>query len=191
MNKQLQEKIKNIETNLETLTGAVKELVQSLDEPKAVDVTPPVRPTKWRAKEGERYWFIGQGGVIDVDGTCEDFYEIDNYRYLTGNYYRTREEAEQALEVIKAKGRLEHSYYALVGDWKPSKDFFEDSIELKNQQGIDWESLFYNYILSDGDIYYIPPINKWFENEIQFTQFIKENEEDLKTVFGLTRSIND
>lgn len=191
MNKRLQEKIKIIETNLQTLTGIVKELVQSLDEPKAVDE--PVKPVKWRAEPTTQYWYIDSAGHIDsaedIDWSSQMGRQSDSFRYLTGNYYKTRKEAEQALEVIKAKGRLYHAYYALVGDWKPdfeSLSFDKFYIEYYNLKTKKFSvNCYYNGLA-------VNPLRDFcFKSNDLANQFIKENEADLKLVFGLTQSIND
>lgn len=57
-------------------------------------------PKRWRAKEGEQYWFIC-GWYLDVFETT-DCYEIFNKRqYDSGNYFKTKNEAQAKLEKIK------------------------------------------------------------------------------------------
>ena len=51
------------------------------------------RPKRWRAEEGETYWYVDAFGVIhDV---TEYYNKVDNYLYNTGNYFQTRKQAEE------------------------------------------------------------------------------------------------
>lgn len=49
---------------------------------------------RWRAEYQGWYYYISNNGYITPER--EDFHLIDDYRYNTGNYYQTREEAEKA-----------------------------------------------------------------------------------------------
>ena len=71
------------------------------------------KPKRWRAKssagvavseceghwEDYSYWYITSDGVISQDE--ETNCKADNLRYELGNYFRTKEEAQQAAEVIR------------------------------------------------------------------------------------------
>ena len=57
------------------------------------------KPKRWRAEIGEIYWRISAKGNTSV--TEEYNTETDDYCYNYGNYFRTKEEAEQAAEIIK------------------------------------------------------------------------------------------
>lgn len=47
---------------------------------------------RWRAEYGEKYWCTdGNGGIYS---STEDGHKADSYRFLTGNYFKTEEEAE-------------------------------------------------------------------------------------------------
>lgn len=66
-----------------------------------------VSKPRWRAKEGEVIYF--------VDTTCEVLYDKENSSYVwindlynSGNYFRTKEEAEQVAEQIKKLLRKHH-----------------------------------------------------------------------------------
>ena len=50
---------------------------------------------RWRAEYGQGYVFIGHDTTWQG---LETGHELDDYRYNSGNYYRTREEAEAELE---------------------------------------------------------------------------------------------
>ena len=58
-----------------------------------------LRKFRWRAKCGEKYWFINSGGMISTE--CECDITSNNKRYDLGNYFKTLEDAEKALKQIK------------------------------------------------------------------------------------------
>lgn len=55
---------------------------------------------RWRAEEGDIYFFI-LNGIFTVGKVCESDTYIDNTRYRIGNYFRTKELAEEKVEKIK------------------------------------------------------------------------------------------
>nr|DAJ92008.1 MAG TPA: hypothetical protein [Caudoviricetes sp.] len=61
----------------------------------------PEESKRWRAEYGEEYWYASDGGHICC-GT-EDGHIVDNHRFLTGNYFKTREEAEAYKEYLLAR----------------------------------------------------------------------------------------
>lgn len=57
-----------------------------------------LKPKRWRADVGGKYWTIEYGNVInDEDGRAID----DNQRWNNGWYWRTREEAESVLDRMR------------------------------------------------------------------------------------------
>ena len=54
---------------------------------------------RWRAKIGEKYYFISD--CLDVDFNSEDSDEYDDSYYAAGNYFKTEEAAERAAEKIR------------------------------------------------------------------------------------------
>ena len=54
---------------------------------------------RWRAKEGEKYYFVSD--CLDVDHNPENFDKIDNSYYAAGNYFKTEGAAERAAEKIR------------------------------------------------------------------------------------------
>ena len=56
---------------------------------------------RWRGKHNERYWCVdGRGGVYC---STEDGHSVDDYRFDTGSYFKTEEEAEAYKEYIIAR----------------------------------------------------------------------------------------
>lgn len=61
--------------------------------------TRTIEDARWRAKEGELYfWLTHDVGMLN---SCEFFDEDDDVRYEIGNYFKTREAAEKAAEQIR------------------------------------------------------------------------------------------
>ena len=67
---------------------------------------------RWRAKVGEKYFFIDSKGAIKKaeERGCSDDYN----RYAFGNYFRTY---EQAKEVAKRIKEVSHKYHYEIGEW--------------------------------------------------------------------------
>ena len=58
------------------------------------------RPKRWRAKQYEKYWYLDRR-FIPKDVNADANSEFDSTNYENGNYFRTKEEAQQAAEVVK------------------------------------------------------------------------------------------
>jgi hypothetical protein len=56
-------------------------------------------PKRWRAEYNGKYFVIGNDGMIFEDR--DKRYDTDNRRYVLGNYFKTKEEAQAKLEKIK------------------------------------------------------------------------------------------
>lgn len=55
-------------------------------------------------QESKKYWFITDCGEVEIDNN--DGVDIDKQRKSIGNYFETKEEAEKAVEKLKAWKRL-------------------------------------------------------------------------------------
>lgn len=63
------------------------------------------KKAKCPLKNGEEYWFVTDTGLINnVHWRCSGYHL---YRYEMGNVYKTKEEAEHAIEVQKSRVRLQ------------------------------------------------------------------------------------
>lgn len=61
---------------------------------------------KWKPKKGENYYYIMSSGA-----THDQYFtsiSADNFRILTNNYFKTREEAEFRIEQIKVYNELKN-----------------------------------------------------------------------------------
>ena len=54
---------------------------------------------RWRAKIGEKYYFVGD--CLDVDFNSENSDKFDDSYYAADNYFKTEEAAERAAEKIR------------------------------------------------------------------------------------------
>ena len=68
-----------------------------------------VEKIRWRAEKGESYWFINSEG--SVTEYKEDNHPLDEKIYNFGNYFRTKEQAEEMLKRIK---ETFHKYYQKI-----------------------------------------------------------------------------
>lgn len=58
-----------------------------------------VENIRWRAKYDEKYYYVSTEGIVLEDK--EGGHIIDDNRYKFGNYFRTKEQAEEAAKRIK------------------------------------------------------------------------------------------
>jgi hypothetical protein len=125
---------------------------------------------KGRVKRGEYYYFIDSKGLVNRNEEDDD--DWDDYRYLTGNYFYTKEEAEQHLEYVKALGRVTRRIEELNvgedGNWliylrKGRKFFIPDNVQ--------------GYLYA----FKLP----YCATEQIAQQIISEYESDLKMIFGV------
>lgn len=58
-----------------------------------------VKPKQWRAKKGEVYYYINSGG--DIIHILEYDVDIDNDRFMFGNYFKTENQAREAHDLVQ------------------------------------------------------------------------------------------
>ena len=58
-----------------------------------------VEKIRWRAEDGKKYYLVGNQGSVMID--IEGDYCIDEKRHKSGNYFRTKEQAEEAAKRMK------------------------------------------------------------------------------------------
>lgn len=104
--KELENQISNLLTELEKLKQAEKE--------KNKKEKNELRP--WRAKEGDNYYYINSNGEVfsDVDGR----FGIDDSQYTFGNYYRSRELAEQDSKELELRNKIRQLRDMLCENYK-------------------------------------------------------------------------
>lgn len=68
-----------------------------------------VEKIRWRAKINKSYYMVRT--LFNISGETEAGWDEDNDNYNNGNYFRTRKQAEQAVEAIKETLRKFHEEY--------------------------------------------------------------------------------
>lgn len=91
----LKEKQEKLERDLEELGTQINELEEK-------EITKSGK--RWRGVKDRFYWYIE--GDCEVYGEYEKDDDYDNARYEIGNYFRTKEEAKEAVEKMKIYMRL-------------------------------------------------------------------------------------
>ena len=57
--------------------------------------------TRWKPDDDQKYYYVDSGGSVDSD-IWNDYSAIDDDRFEIGNCFQTEEEAERAVEYLKA-----------------------------------------------------------------------------------------
>lgn len=70
-------------------------------------------------EEPKKYWFIGDNGAVFKFNSFLENTELEKEYKEIGNYFKTKEEAEQAVEKLKAWKRLRDKGFKFI-DWKCS-----------------------------------------------------------------------
>lgn len=65
-----------------------------------------VEKIRWRAEEGEEYYYVGDRKIILAD--TEDYHFSDKDRHEFGNYFRTKDLAKEAAEAVRETLRKFH-----------------------------------------------------------------------------------
>lgn len=71
----------------------------------------------WRGKVGDTYYFLGTNGRVMKDNHYED--SLDDDRYNTGNYFRTKEQAENYSKWLQAANILRREIAKRNEGWSP------------------------------------------------------------------------
>ena len=168
----MNDKLEELEQELEELNAISKELQDLFDELQAEQQSEPLK--RWRCPKGGTYYYIvSNGDAVLLDIECEEF-EIDSNRYKIGNHFQTEEEGQKMLEKLKIYMQL-----------------YDLALKLNKGKKIDWSntqnkySITYNgslrltTVLSFRDIGQIYCLDKNFLEEAK-----KEiGEENLRKLF--------
>ena len=108
-------------------TQSIEDIIKQVEEAKAKQ-----EPKRWRAKEDEKYYFVtGDNKVFDI---VECLSKNDNTLFLTGNYFQTKEEAEQEARLRDFEQRVAARIKELNGDkvhkFNPGSESFSIDINL-------------------------------------------------------------
>lgn len=79
--------------NITTSNGEYHEIIPYEGNEHLLGTTDSPQPKRWRAKEDERYWYVCSYGSIDI--ATDTRMCTDDCRYAIGNYFQTKEQAEE------------------------------------------------------------------------------------------------
>lgn len=126
----------NITVNMENLSEKEREQLMKL-----IQKSNGSKGKMWKPEDNEKYFYVSGRGVINICRWIND--STDNGCYGIGNCFKTKEEAEFALEKAKVEAEL--------------RRFAEEN----NEYEIDWEDddqekwfIFYNCDMKKIDIIY-------------------------------------
>ena len=123
---------------------------------------------RWRAEHDEEYWYTGAGGSICYD--TEDGHIVDKHRFLTGNYFKTREEAETHKEYLIARQVLLDD--ADGGKWKKDGTNLYVDYDCSVDKWIPYKDI--------GSVQVVGVI--YFQNEEDVKKSLKEHKEQWEIV---------
>lgn len=86
--------LKQLKQELEETKNKCTEIEKKIEELEKQEIE-----VRWRARENEIYCYFNDFGEIRITGDV--YYETDTDRYNLGNYFKTCEDAEKAVEKIK------------------------------------------------------------------------------------------
>lgn len=95
-------------------------------------------------KEPKEFWFIDDEGCVEVES--EEYEEHLDEMKAIGNYFETKEEAEKAVEMLKAIKKLKE--YDLYIEWANTPVYDEDedrwycSVDFSVREGCNGDLLF-------------------------------------------------
>lgn len=130
----------------------IKELEKQIAELKAMKIEEPQSKLKsWKPNTNEKYWLIRTYGQTDWFYWVDD--ENDNWHYLTGNCFKTKEEAEEYKKKIEYIARYknyieEHSEPLYWNDIDPKRWYAKFNYD-ENKILVDY----YHYERFQGVIY--------------------------------------
>lgn len=132
-------------------------------------------PKRWRAKKAGKYYFVDGDG--DVMTRTETNHEYDDYRYNTGNYFKTEKEAEHHKKYVLAQQKIKDSGDEV--DWAD-----EDSAKY---------SVYYDWLTKeldvDSDYIWQHPEVTYYNSEENAEKALKDLEEEYLTVCGVNPKI--
>ena len=129
---------------------------------------------KWRAEKEGEYWYIDTEGHLMSDR--DTTHQFDNYRYLTGNYFQTGQEAITYKKLQEAIGRVTHA-------------IIEANEGKSGNYAIVWRNGKYDTLLVDYEPHNttvplsMPPV---LSEDIALS-IISSHKEDLDLIFNLKK----
>ena len=163
--------VTTLKQQLEAAQNEITKLQQAIEKAEAEnDVWP---------KDGDEYWYISSLGSCAVD-TFSKSNNFDAMRIAIGNCYKTKEEAEQAVEKMKVMTELKR---LADKSWKEAGVEIDWSDRHTPKYFVRWDVEYDSFLIDNN--YNIKNINDiYFHSEEKAKEAIdKIGEERLKSVF--------
>lgn len=112
--------LNELEQRLSALKSEQEKLTAELEKLKAKQVE--IMP--WRADYNAPYYYIRENGMLTPGYHRDERDEVDNRLFRVGNYYRTRELAEQDAKELALRGRVRQLRDALCEGY----EFIHDNL---------------------------------------------------------------
>lgn len=107
----------------------------------------------WKPKYGEDYFYIGIDFTIDSWENEDD--DTDKRNFRIGNYFRTKERAEQVAEKMRLLLRLEQLHDMLCPDYEPDWEKEKDKFCLcYHHEGKQWSVESWLFFESQGFVWF-------------------------------------
>ena len=134
----------------------------------------------WKPEIGERFYYINLFGIVTFGRWVDEYINM----FDMGNCYRTREEAQRALDVIKATVRVNRRIEELNDGWVP-----------------DWKNAYQNKFI----LVYMHLVKKFspclctsqhkpylsfLKSESIGEKIINEMHDDLCTIWGIKKEVS-
>ncbi len=132
----------------------------------------------WRAEKGANYYYVDSLGCIGL--SCEKSYSECDHRYLTGNYFQTKEQAEAHKAKLEAIGRVTHRILELNEGY----DYWAE-LSFTKYWVVIYRMGFQRFEPANCCDYIPALILPKIKSEEIAEQIIKECESDLKLIFGI------
>lgn len=129
-------------------------------------------PTRWKPEDKETYYYVGNTG--DVYSSNWNYFTIDQGRFDIGNCFKTEEEAERAVEYLKAlavvRGDATSEFVKYNDNWFIGYDPEHKSIDA-----------FCNPYTARNGIFGLP----YFATEEDAKRSIEQHRHEWLTIFGI------
>lgn len=124
---------------------------------------------RWRAKYGKKYWYLCDYSIAFSNTECGN--DIDDFRYIVGNYSKTEKEAENYQEYLIAR-------QVLLDDAEGGKFVPYEFVYYADYMAADWAKEWE----IDGSLNVYTPGRIYFKDKESLKKSLKEHKEQWEIV---------